>query len=135
MEYRRYKPGRSISYTITTDPAKNSGQPAHARSLIKVFVGPSAGSQGSNSSSSGQRRLRSACATAQADLSLRWAHMQSCRKCCAPTRMLPITARSVKVSFRHMRTMTALIVFRWMQLCQTPENERIYSVVRANAFL
>ena len=79
MEYRRYEPGRSISYTITTDPAKNSGQPAHPRSLIKVFVGQSAGSQGSNASSGGQRRLRSACATAQADL--RWAHMQSCRKC------------------------------------------------------
>ena len=31
-----------------------------------------------------QRGLRSACADAQADLSLRWVHMQSCRKCCAP---------------------------------------------------
>ena len=34
--------------------------------------------------SGGQRILRSACAVTQADLSLRWAHMQSYRKCCAP---------------------------------------------------
>ena len=30
------------------------------------------------------RRLWSDCVDAQADLSLRWAHMQSCRKCCVP---------------------------------------------------
>ena len=30
------------------------------------------------------RRLQSGCANAQADLSLRRAHVQSCRKCCAP---------------------------------------------------
>ena len=30
------------------------------------------------------RRLWSDCADVLADLSLRWAHMQSCRKCCAP---------------------------------------------------
>ena len=32
---------------------------------------------------SARRRLWSDCADAQADLSLRWAYMQSCRKCCA----------------------------------------------------
>ena len=34
------------------------------------------------------RKFRSDCADAQADLSLRWAHMHSCRKCCAPAHMI-----------------------------------------------
>ena len=59
------------------DPA----QTAHSRSLIRVFVGRwgegggNGRSQGSKASSGGQRRFRSDCADAQADLSLRWAHM------------------------------------------------------------
>ena len=36
-------------------------------------------SQGSNVSSSEQRRLLSVCADAHIDLSLRWAHMQFCK--------------------------------------------------------
>ena len=43
----------------------------------------SAGSQGSKLFACGQLRVWSACACAQADLSPRWAHMQSCRKYCA----------------------------------------------------
>ena len=38
-----------------------------------------------------QRRLRSACADAQADLSHRWAHTHSCRKCSVSAQMLIIT--------------------------------------------
>ena len=49
-----------------------------------VFTWHSLESQGSKISSGSQRRLRSACADAQADLSLWWAHMHSSGKCCAP---------------------------------------------------
>ena len=48
------------------------------------FTGHSAGSQGAKASSGLQWKLWSACVHAKADLSLRWAHMQSCRKYYAP---------------------------------------------------
>ena len=60
-----------------------SDQPAHPHSLIKI-IAHSVSSQGPKASSGGQRRLWSDCADAQADLSLRWAHIQYSRKCCAP---------------------------------------------------
>ena len=47
-------------------------------------TGHSVGSKGSEAPLSGQRKLWSDCADAQVDLSLRWAHMQYCRKWCAP---------------------------------------------------
>ena len=47
----------------------------HSRSLIRIFPGRILDSQGCKVSSRGQRRLWSGCVDAQADLSLRWAHM------------------------------------------------------------
>ena len=47
--------------------------------LIRIFAGRFLGRQGIQASLKGERRLRSACADAQADLSIRWAHMQICR--------------------------------------------------------
>ena len=64
-----YKPGHNISYKIACVPSEDSDQPAHPRSLIRVFTGHSLGSQGSKASSGGQRRLWSDCADVQADLS------------------------------------------------------------------
>ena len=52
--------------------------------MIRDLAGGSVSSQGSQASSGGQRRLWSDCADAQSDLSLRCAHMQSCRKYCGP---------------------------------------------------
>ena len=78
-------PEQSISYKIACAPSKDSDQPAHQHSLIKVFAGQSIGSQGSKAI---QRALWSDCADTQADLSLRWVHMQSCRKCFAPVHFL-----------------------------------------------
>ena len=51
----------------------------------RLFVPPSktVGTQGSKASSDRQRSLLSDCADEQADLSLRWALIQSCRKCIA----------------------------------------------------
>ena len=45
-------------------------------------------SKGPKASSGEQRRLRVACADVQADLRLRWAHMESCRKYCVPAHLL-----------------------------------------------
>ena len=50
---------------------------------IRGFAGHSVGSQWSKASSSVQQRLRSACTSVQADLSLCWACMQICMKCYA----------------------------------------------------
>ena len=58
----------------TREHSEDSDQPAHSRSLIKIFTGQILDSQWSKVSSCGQRRLWSDCADAQADLSLRWAH-------------------------------------------------------------
>ena len=65
----------SISYKIACAPSEDSDQPAPLRILYGVVAGHSLGSQGSNPPSGGQGRRRSACADAQADLSLRWAHI------------------------------------------------------------
>ena len=48
------------------------------QSFFTFIVWHSLGSQGSKASSVGERRPLSACAD---DLSLRWVHMESCRKC------------------------------------------------------
>ena len=59
-------------------PSEDSDQPAHSRSLIRIFTGrilDSPGCKGCKVSSHEQLRLRSDCADAQADLSLRWAHI------------------------------------------------------------
>ena len=63
------------TYLRTCAPSEDSDQPAHSRSLIRIFTGRILESQGSNVSSCGQRRLWSDCANAQADLSRRWAHL------------------------------------------------------------
>ena len=58
---------------LITKPTKSS--------LIRVFTVCSMGSYGPKLSSSGQRRLWSDLADAQADLSLHWAHMPFCWLC------------------------------------------------------
>ena len=58
------------------------------RAVWSVFAGHTVGSQSSKESWSGQRGLSSACVDVQANLSFRWSHMQSCRKC-APDQILP----------------------------------------------
>ena len=60
---------------------KDSDQPGHPPSLIRVFAVRSMGSLGPNFASGGQRWLWSDWADAQADLSLRWAHRSFCWFC------------------------------------------------------
>ena len=62
-------------YLRTCAPSEDSDQPAHPRSLIRIFTGRILERQGYNVCSCEQRRLRSDCADAQADLSLRWLHV------------------------------------------------------------
>ena len=75
----RNEPGHSISYKIACAHSEDSDQPVHPRSLIRVFAGYSKERHGSKASSGRQRWLRSACASAQTDLSLPSLHMQCCR--------------------------------------------------------
>ena len=55
--------------------SEDSYQFAHLRRLIRIFTERILDSQGRKFSLCRQRRLLSDCADAQADLSLRWAHM------------------------------------------------------------
>ena len=66
---------------IECAPGEDSDQPGHPPSLIRVFAVRSMGSWGPKLSSCGQRRLWSDWADAQADLSLRRAHMPFCWFC------------------------------------------------------
>ena len=68
-------------------PNEDLDQPGHPPSLIRVFTVRSMGSLGPKLSSCGQQRLRSDWADAQADLSLRWAHMPFCWFCHAAAKM------------------------------------------------
>ena len=69
------KPQRQKTYLQTCAPSEDTDQPAHTRSLIRIFTGHSLDNQGCKVSSRGQRRLWSDCANAQADLSLRLTDM------------------------------------------------------------
>ena len=70
-----YEQQHEKTHLRTCPPSEDSDQPAHSRSLIRIFTGRILDSQGCKVSPCGQRRLKSDCADAQADLSLRWAHI------------------------------------------------------------
>ena len=59
--------------------SKDSDQPVHQPSMARVLVYPSFDSPEAVEGTYNQRRLLSACADAQADLSLRWSHKSYCR--------------------------------------------------------
>ena len=86
------------SNKMTCAPSEDSYQPGHPPSLIRVFAVRFMGSQEPNASSCGQRRLWSDWVDAQADLSLRWAHIPFYRFRYAVAQLffsLPITHPSV----------------------------------------
>ena len=70
-----FEPPHDKTNKMICAPSEDSDQPGHLPSLISVFAVRSMGSWGPNVSSCGQRRHWSDRADAQADLSLRWAHM------------------------------------------------------------
>ena len=67
---------------------RDSDQPGYPPSLIRVFAVHSMGSWGPHASSCAQQRLWSDWANAQADLSLRCAHMPFCWFCHAVAQMI-----------------------------------------------
>ena len=73
------EPQRQKPYLQTWAPSEGSDQPAHFPNLIRIFTGRILDRQRYKVSSCGQRRLWSDWTNAQADLSLRWAHMSKVR--------------------------------------------------------
>ena len=74
-------------------PSEDSDQPGHPPSLIRVSSVRSMGSWGPKLSSCGQRRCWSDWMDAQADLSLRWAHMPFCWFCHVAAQLLQMSCR------------------------------------------
>ena len=66
-------------YNKTRVTSKVSDQPVHPPSMARVLVYSSLDSLKAVEGTCDQRRLRSDCANAQADLSLRWSHKSYCR--------------------------------------------------------
>ena len=77
------KSRKSISYKIASVSSEDSDQPAHPRSLIRLFAGHSVASQGSKACSDGQLSLWTACAFMQS-----WTFMKFCRKFCIQAQIL-----------------------------------------------
>ena len=88
-------------------PSKDSDQPGHPPSLIRVFVVHFKDSQGPKLSLCRQQRHRSDWVDAQADLSLRWAHMPFCWFChdaahiCFASTMIFFKLSSIHCRFLH----------------------------------
>ena len=77
----QFEPAHDKTYKTACAPSEDSDQPGNPPSLIRVLAVHSVGSLGPKLSSCGYRRLWSDWADAQADLSLRWAHIPFCRFC------------------------------------------------------
>ena len=71
----------SKTYNKTCVTSKDSDRPAHPFSMARVLVYPSLDSLEAVKGTCDQRRLRSDCANAQSDLSLRWSHKSYTRIC------------------------------------------------------
>ena len=76
-----YEPPHGKTNKMTCAPTEDAGQPGHPPSLIRVFAVRMKEPWVLSFPFSAQRRLWSDLANAQADLSLRWAHMPFCWFC------------------------------------------------------
>ena len=68
-----YEPQSQLTVPSNTCDSEDSDQPAHSRSLIRIFPGRISISKGREVSSCGQCMLKLDCADAQVDFSLRFA--------------------------------------------------------------
>ena len=84
----RKKPPHDKTNRMACAPSKDSDQPGHLPSLIRVFTVRMKKAWVLSYPLSAQRRLWSDWADAQADLSLRWAHMPFCWFCHEVAHML-----------------------------------------------
>ena len=73
------EPAHDKAYNRTCVISKDSDQPVHPTSMARVLVCPSLVIPEDVEGTCDQRRLRSACASAQSDQSLRWSHKSYCR--------------------------------------------------------
>ena len=85
-----FEPEHSLFYKIACAPSEDSDQPAYLRSITRLFAVCLKTHLFLGYPQGALRRLCSNCTDAQADLSLRWAHIQSCRGCCVPAQLLII---------------------------------------------
>ena len=97
--------GTAIPERLQVRPRDDSDQLAHPRSLIRIFTGHSVGSQGSKAFSGGRRKLRSAYADAQADLSSLDAHA------IVQGRLYPGSNGTTVTSIEEMRTTVIVLLF------------------------
>ena len=77
----RFEPLRDKTNKMACAPSEDSDQPGHPPRLIRVFAIRTKKAQVLSYPLNAQRRLRSDWTDAQADLSLRWAHMPFCWFC------------------------------------------------------
>ena len=80
-EPKRYEPPRDKTNKVACAPSEDSDQPGHPPSLIRVFAVRMKKAKVLSYPLSAKRSLWSDWADAQADLSLRWAHMSVCWFC------------------------------------------------------
>ena len=99
-----FEPQHNKTNKMVCGPSEDSDQPGHLPSLIRAFAVCSMGSKGLSASSGGQQRLWSDWADAQADLSLRWAHMSFCRFCHEAAHLSLIMFHNLTIELAHSKT-------------------------------
>ena len=77
----KFEPAHGKTYKMACAPSEDSDQPGHPPSLIRIFAVQMKKALVLSYPLSAQGNLSSDWMDAQADLSLRWAHMQFCRFC------------------------------------------------------
>ena len=118
-------PGQSISYRAACASSEDSDQPAHQRRLIWVFSVRLKTLSILGNAQSTLRRLWSDCGCAGWSESS-WAHMQSCRKCCAPVQFRNHTEYwKKKIMCLHHAKMRRLV---WSFLVV------VYAIIRYQAY-
>ena len=75
------EPAHDKTYNKSCATRKYSGQPVHPTNMARILVYPFLDCLAVVKGTCDQWRLWSACADAQADLSLRWSHKSYCRLC------------------------------------------------------
>ena len=88
--FKTYEPPHDKTNKLACAPSEDSDQPGYPPSLIRVFTVRMKKAWVLSYPLSAQRRLWSDWADAQADLSLRWAHMQFCWFCHDVAQLCPI---------------------------------------------
>ena len=81
------EPVSNKRYKLACVPIKDSDQPAHPYSLIRVYNRHPMGSQRSNVSSDEELRLWSDCVKVLTDLNLHCMHMPTCILCWSPAQL------------------------------------------------